>query len=61
MSYQSIGEEDRLEVWNYLEAKLREEGLGRQLSQQSGARARSNPIALVYPEGVWYKLVGKMR
>lgn len=57
-----IGEEEGLEVWSYLKARLREEGL-----EQDNYRSKvgclrvcsKGPIALVYPEGVWYKLVGK--
>jgi (2Fe-2S) ferredoxin len=55
-----IGEEEGLEVWKYLKQRLKEEGL-----EQDNYRSKvgclrvctKGPIALVYPEGVWYKLV----
>ncbi len=49
-----------LEAWNFLKARLRELGL----SEQGGVfRTKANclrvcqhgPIAVVYPEGVWYR------
>lgn len=52
--------ERSLEAWDYLKRRLREEGL----SEQGGVfRSKVNclracadgPIALVYPEGAWYR------
>ena len=54
------GKEESIESWNYLKKRLSELGL----SGQGGImRSKVNclqvccegPIALVYPEGVWYK------
>lgn len=53
------GFEEGMAAWNYLKARLNELGL----AQQGGiARTKANclrvctmgPIAVVYPEGVWY-------
>ncbi len=53
--------EDGLEAWDYLKRRLSELGL-----QDTVFRTRANclriceqgPIALVYPEGVWYRSAG---
>jgi (2Fe-2S) ferredoxin len=52
--------EDSLEAWDYLKGRLKELGL----SESGGvARTKANclrvcvdgPVAVVYPEGVWYR------
>lgn len=54
------GREESLESWNYLKKRLRELGL----SERGGVlRTKANclrfcdegPIAVVYPDGVWYR------
>src|SRR5579864_7256193 len=51
-----------LVAWDFLKRRLKELGLGGVLAQGGGLRTKANrlriceggPMAVVYPEGVWY-------
>jgi (2Fe-2S) ferredoxin len=53
--------EDGVEAWNYLKRRLTELGLLDRIYRTRANCLRiceSGPIALVYPEGVWYRHAG---
>tara|TARA_B100001059_G_C17423508_1_gene374402 strand:- start:18 stop:377 length:360 start_codon:yes stop_codon:yes gene_type:complete len=55
-----VSAERGFEVWNYLKMRIKEEGLEpTNFRSKVGCLRICNhgPIAVVYPEGTWYKLV----
>lgn len=58
-----ISQEKGLDVWKYLKKRLSEEGLDAEIYRSKVGCLRictQGPIALIYPEGIWYRLIDKI-